>query len=532
MKRSRLHRSWFLALGVFIISCASQSMRFAAREPVVYFNDIRPIPLPASAKFDRFDYYATVEAPRPAVKTLVIADDQAARDVNSLDQVPACSWFLPRLGAQPLTADDLVRGATEFGPPHPPLTVFRVRHAENNPRFFVRDNRNLFYLLKFDPPGFPHLATTTSFIVNRLFWAFGYHVPEDHLFVFKRAHLIPEPASALQKRDLDRLLVRLAGPENGAYRCIASRIVDGLPLGPTPERGVRSDDPNDLFPHQSRRVLRALYVFAALANWVDIGPDHTLDVYVGDPGAGYVKHYLVDFDDALGTFAARTRQLWSGYNHLFSISDILGNLLTAGFVEKKWEKVRLTEWPSVGAFEADLFDPLEWKETMPFDPIRQSQPADRYWAAKILLALRDDHLSALVRAAGYPDAGAEDYMIETLKKRRDKILLAFLEQVSPVEIAQISGNRIRFQDLSCQLDSLDCRGTRYHVQVSDGQGTVLSDKEMVASEPGQVDVDLKAEARSDYMIIHIRVQRPGQDVKKPAEFHFLKNLKLVGVVHK
>ena len=49
------------------------------------------------------------------------------------------------------------------------------------PGFTVRDSAGQVWFVKFDPPGHPAMATGTEVVVARLFWALGYHVPEDHL---------------------------------------------------------------------------------------------------------------------------------------------------------------------------------------------------------------------------------------------------------------------------------------------------------------------------------------------------------------
>ena len=47
---------------------------------------------------------------------------------------------------------------------------------------------------------------------------------------------------------------------------LASLFIEGKGIGPLRWYGVRSDDPNDLYPHEHRRVARGLYVFCAWLN--------------------------------------------------------------------------------------------------------------------------------------------------------------------------------------------------------------------------------------------------------------------------
>ena len=62
--------------------------------------------------------------------------------------------------------------------------------------------------------------------------------------------------------------------------------------------GVRDDDPNDTVPHEHRRELRGLRVFAAWLNHTDMKEDNTLDMFVEEGGRHFVKHHLVDFGEA------------------------------------------------------------------------------------------------------------------------------------------------------------------------------------------------------------------------------------------
>jgi hypothetical protein len=45
--------------------------------------------------------------------------------------------------------------------------------------------------------------------------------------------------------------------------------------------------------------------------------------------------------------------------------------------------------------------PASWKEVYPYEPMRRSQPADDYWAAKVVAHLTQSQLEALVQAADY-----------------------------------------------------------------------------------------------------------------------------------
>ena len=377
------------------------------------------------------------------------------------------------------------------------------------------------------------MATTTSFIVNRLFWGFGYHVPEDHLFYFHKKDLIMDSKSNLGNVDISVILSKIAQQDDGSYRCIASKIIQGYPLGPTPESGVRKDDPNDLFPHEDRRILRALRIFAALTNMSDIGADNTQDLYVGEEGKGYIKHYIIDFDDAFGTHAMRNNRPWAGFNHLFSLNDILKNFVTAGLMVADWENMKITPWKSVGAFEADIFYPQQWKETHSFKPIRHSQPADNYWACKIIGALSTEHIRLLVHAAGYPEPDSEEYVINTLIKRKQKILDYYLQTITPLEFKNFSNKSIQLLDLSKKLLETKPITTNYVIQFYDGKGKEIAEKYVLSSDSTIITIpvsDKIIEKSFEYVCLKVRMNGKNKKEPDPAEFH-LRNGKLVGVVH-
>src|SRR6185369_2769922 len=64
------------------------------------------------------------------------------------------------------------------------------------------------------------------------------------------------------QKELDEILDG-AARRGDRYRFIASKWLEGKPLGPFTYEGVRKDDPNDVVPHEDRRELRGQRVLAA-----------------------------------------------------------------------------------------------------------------------------------------------------------------------------------------------------------------------------------------------------------------------------
>lgn len=513
-------------------------VRFEYSPPVWFQNDTLATPVPQKTDIREFDETLNITVRRPVVNALEFSRTVPSRDVNSVDEVPSSSWFTPRLGYKDISPQELLKGPFKDGPPIPPLKIIEGKFAGLTPGFVVEDSRGIQYLFKFDPPDFPGIETAADFITNRLFWGFGYNVPEDYLFYFNRIQLSIDPQSGIAAEYVDSIFNHVAPPNNGTYRCTASKILKGIILGPIPSEGVREDDPNDLIKHENRRVLRGLRVFGAFANYTDLRIENTLDVYVGEKGKGYVKHYLLDFGGSLGAFSADKSRLWGGANHLFSFKEMTKNLLTAGLIVEDWEELEYTPWKSVGAFEADNYKPQNWKETYPFLPIHQSQPADDYWAAKILGAVTKDHLQILVEAADFPEEPAAKYVLNTLLQRQEKTLRYFLTRVSPLEPAGFARGQLKMKDMSKTLLSEEFDKSSYQIKFLDANGKKIEEMEIVNNTEREFSIpvaDSLFKKAQGYLIISIHSFWKDMTVPPAAQFHIVKKQgespAVVGVIH-
>lgn len=530
-----------LPAGIFLMlfaGCASHPVRFSDSIPLVQENDTLPVPLPRETKYEEFNDVFNTILRRPIVDALEFSRPKPSADVNALDEVTPSSWFRPRLGYRKITPEELLRGPLKYGPPQPPLKVTRGKFAGLTPGFIAEDSRGISYVFKFDPKNFPGIETTAALIVNRLFWGFGYNVPEDYFYYLSEEDLFLDPAGELTQANLDSILSRVSPPEYGWYRCTVSKFIEGALLGPFPATGVREDDPNDVIPHERRRTLRALRVFGAFTNYTDLRLENTLDVYFGKAGQGYVRHYLLDFGGALGAFSAEKDHLWEGSNYLFSFREVSENLFTMGLRVQAWENLRFTPWKSVGAFESKIFNPAKWRETYPFAPVQQSQPADNYWAAKILGSLSREHIEMLVMAANYPEDEAAAYVLKTLMERRRKTIEYFLTQVSPLEVEKFSDGKLYLIDMAKMLLGEDYFDSRYKIDYFNDSGNRVG-KELILTDTGtrfslEVPADL-IEHAGGYLKIDILTEWKYRSAPTPAQFHFRLGengeIRLAGVIH-
>ena len=104
----------------------------------------------------------------------------------------------------------------------------------------------------------------------------------------------------------------MARIERSRASCLRAVIIGGFRYYDT-----RPDDPNDIVPHEDRRVLRALKVFGAWTNLVDMKAGNTLDSVITENGKGVVRHYLQDVGSTFGTGANALARYDEGWEYLF-----------------------------------------------------------------------------------------------------------------------------------------------------------------------------------------------------------------------
>jgi hypothetical protein len=365
-----------------------------------------------------------------------------AESVNSIDEVPDSSWFVNRAGARALTADEVMRGPNDDrGAAEGTWQVSRKANGVS-PGFTITDAAGKRYFIKFDPPGEPELGTATEVIVTRLFHALGYHVPQASIATLKPGDLVIAPDArvrtrtggrrAMTQEDIDEQLSRAHRSPDGTYRVVAGEALSGRPLGGFKYEGTRSDDPNDVVPHENRRELRGLRVFSAWVNHTDAKAINSLDTVVSEGGRSHVRHQLIDFNAALGSAGIGKRERRDGYEYLAETGPAKRALLAFGFYVRPWMTVDYPDYRGLGRFESERFDPETWRPRVPNPAYVRSRPDDTFWAARKLMAMTDDLIRAAVRAGQLSDPQAEQFLANALIDRRNKIGRAFLTKVNPI----------------------------------------------------------------------------------------------------
>jgi hypothetical protein len=252
--------------------------------------------------------------------------------------------------------------------------------------------------------------------------------------------------------DLDRNLEKAARLPDGRIRIVASLRLEGEPLGPFQYRGTRPDDANDVFPHEHRRELRGLRVFAAWLNHDDSRAINTQDMFIPGEGGGYVRHHLIDFSSSLGSGSNELREIApqnprAGNEYIIEFGPALRSLFTLGIWDRPWRAVRYPQHPGVGNFEADFFQPEAWRPEYPNPAFERMDDEDAFWAASIVHAFTDDLVRAAVATGDLGDAASERYLADTLIRRRNKIVAYYFARVNPLAGFAVEGAGLAFRNL-------------------------------------------------------------------------------------
>lgn len=387
-----------------------------------------------------------------------------AGDVNALDEVVNSTWFTNRIGLRPLSRDELRLGAA-MGQPYAegpdrsaPWVIIGAKTAGVTPGFKIRDGRGDIWLLKFDPPSHPGMTIRAGVISNLIFHAAGYNTPADRLAIFSREDLVVGPGAEMKlgrvgkvpmtEANLDSILAATGSVFDGQFHALASRYLDGIPLGPFNDQDTRGDDPNDLIKHENRRELRAVRVFGAWVNHFDTKMQNTLDMYLGEPGSGHVRHYLIDFASTLGGYADQPVRRF-GYEYGIDLGPVIGRAAKLGAFEDKWVAVtRPDSLPEIGLFDVATFEPQKWKPDLPHSGMANLNRRDGYWAAKIISAFTAADLQLIVAEGQYHDPRAAEFMVKTLLGRQEKIVRYWFAKVPPLDYFQAAAGGVQFMDLA------------------------------------------------------------------------------------
>jgi hypothetical protein len=384
--------------------------------------------------------------------------------VNTLGEVIDGSWYQNRHRKKRMPLEELVRGPGDDRPPsrEDKWKALTVKTFGVRPGILIADSDFQLYLLRFDPPQYPEMSTGAAMVASKVLYALGYNVLENYVVYFNRDELVASDAGEditsmgerrdLTEEDIDNFLKGVARDPEKGYRAVATRVPaawDGI-LGPFQVFGTRSDDPNDIIPHEHRRDLRGFFVICAWLNHAQMSSLHTLDALVMEDDVRYIRHYLVDFYTTLGSARDTRKKAHEGNDQLYAGSQTLKNIAGMGIYSQRWMRAKYPKFTSVGRFEYATFDPEKWTTEYEIAPFANRLPDDTYWAAKLVMAFTDEEIRALAGAGQYSDPSAEAWIAECLIERRDRIGRAYFQKVLPIDNFRVEDGELRFDNLEAK----------------------------------------------------------------------------------
>jgi hypothetical protein len=187
-------------------------------------------------------------------------------------------------------------------------------------------------------------------------------------------------------------------------------------------------------------------VFAAWLGHDDSRSINSLDMLVED-GVPHIRHYLIDFGSTLGSASYGPNSPRSGHVPFFSWKQSAQEFLTLGLYIPPWSMAKYPDYPSVGRIEYARFDPERWVPEYRNAAFENMLPDDAFWAAKQVAAFSDEDIRAAVRAGQLSDGKAQEWLIECLIKRRDKVVRAYLPKVLPLDRFRIENGSLAFDEV-------------------------------------------------------------------------------------
>jgi hypothetical protein len=403
-----------------------------------------------------------------------------AFNIDAFDEVPNSSWYTNRNARQRMSLEEIARGAdTENGPSlSGTWTITGAKTEGVTPGFNIKDSDGKGYVIKFDPKGYPELATGAELVGTKLFYAAGYNTPENYIVRFDPSLLrIGDDTEIKDKTgkkrpmtqaDLDLILDSINHMADGRIRAVASKFLEGKLIGPFKYHKMRKDDPNDFIPHEHRRELRGLRLMAAWLNHFDTKANNSLDVYVTENGRSFVKHYLIDFGSTLGSQGDEPMPLWTGYENTVDPHQIMKNTLGLGLYVPGWERGRSVHYPSIGLIDTKGFHPQKYKYIIPNLAFENLTDRDGFWGARLVMSFTDEQIETAVAQGEYSDPEAAAYLSKIIIERRNIVGRYWFNKVSSLDRFEVMpGARpeLRFTDLAVESGIWPSDAARYRYEI-------------------------------------------------------------------
>jgi len=514
-RRSTIILACWAGCAIGLPACAHDPRTFRLRAPVLRDQDLDPVHVDCSSKDDKSGDQHGVQAAacvpetyessfswdavdnsifRPMSKFFQVDSYGEAENVNAFDEVPDSSWFTNRIGAHPLSTDEVARGFCGEGlelESDPPDGSWLVDHGKDNganPGFRVNIKGTKFLLKTDDTQA--ERATGAAAIAARFYYAAGWWAPCDSVVYFKKSALKLKPgltikanvgpAKPFDEKRLGSMLAQ-AGRRGELYRAVASRWLPGVPLGPFTYEGRRSDDPSDVIVHENRRDLRGARLIAAWLNHFDSREQNSMSTWMATnpkdgASAGYVRHWYIDLGDCFGSewsSDAVSRSL--GHAYLLDFSYILEDFATAGAIQRPWERAQRTPGATnFGYFSERDFEPELWRGEYPNPAFGRMTERDGAWATRIIARFTEPEIRAAVGAGNFTNPAHTEFLVRVLLGRQRRLLARYFSKLSPLADVQITGRRLCATDLARSTGTFPNGAFRYQAELQRGTADAVT----------------------------------------------------------
>jgi hypothetical protein len=409
---------------------------------------------------------------RPLSGVFAVKASKEAWNVNSLDEVPDSAWFTNRIGVHPLSLDDIRLGAcTEVQylegetAADGAWLIDKGKTNGSSLGFRINIKGKGKYLFKADVPEAPERPSAASAIGAAIYDAVGFNTSCEQIVYFKPSVLKLAPGLTFEdnsgivrpfdQKALEKVLA--SATKRGPYvRMQASAWLPGSLLGPFRYEGTRSDDPNDVIPHEHRRDLRGGRLLAAWVDHFDAREQNSMDSWiaddtsVADSSPGYVRHYYLDTSDCFGSewaWNGISRRL--GYSYVLDWGDMGRDFVTLGLPLRTWDTIqRAPGFETFGYFDAAHFVPEKWKNEYPNPAFSNMTERDGAWMARILARFTHETVATLASTGRFSEQRVTDYLVTVLEGRLERLLARYLTRLSPLADVRVHGGELCAVDLA------------------------------------------------------------------------------------
>ena len=480
-----------------LLACSSSERRFPLRDPMWRDTDLASVRVRcheeptdeepnhvscAPRTTDATIYWDGADQMffRPLSQAVGIARGGEAVNTNSLDEVPDSAWFTNRVGAHPVSLDELRLNACPqdklldpTSAPDGSWLIDQGKTTGSTPGFRMKVPGKGKYLVKVEAHG-PERQAAATVIGEAVYWASGYNASCEQVLWVKPSIFKLKPGLtarrgnfgdlyAFNQKEVDDLFAH-STMQGGLLRITASSWIPGQVIGQFRYEGTRDDDPNDIVPHESRRELRGARVLASWIGHVDCREGNSLDAWVPDTkgGAldsspGHVVHYQIGTSAAMGNvwdWDPISRRF--NYAYILDWGDLASNFFTLGAAPHVYDHVQKAPGQEMfGYWNVADFDPDAWKNEYPNPAFDRMTERDAAWMARILARFTPAMVRTLAEMGKLSEPSTTDYLESVLEGRLEKILERYLTRLSPMAGVHVEG-----RERLCATDLADARTLR------------------------------------------------------------------------